>query len=227
MTATLDGDQAPDLTAAAGLLPDKGPGARCAEEGCPNVVPEGAHRLRQYCDEHSGAKEARKRERRQARQRSKTNTIRVDLGGKPAKGGTDAELEAVRKRATQMAQTAAAVVLMTTRDETDAMAIAAGAERWGAAVAGVAEYEPWLRKLAAGGEASGRVLAWLQLTIATGGIVVPILAHHDLLPPQMVQLLASNIMDTAGVPATPAEAAAYAAADAAFADFDAAAPPAA
>ena len=116
------------------------------------------------------------------------SSVRVDLNlGKPAKT-KDPALEAVEKRLSSIAGMMAVVVLLVGQPE-DAADIERARAQWAAAGAELAAYEPWLKKLAAGGEASERVLAWVKFATATGAMLVPILLRHDVLPAPLANLL--------------------------------------
>jgi hypothetical protein len=120
----------------------------------------------------------------------------VDLGGKAAAGkarhgAKPEQLAAVEARALQIAQLSAAVILMATAGphrEADAADIAMGAPAWAAAVKELAVYEPWVRKLAAGGEMSERAMAWVAVVMATAGIASPILVRHEIVSGRVTQL---------------------------------------
>ena len=124
--------------------------------------------------------------------------ILIDLSTetKGAKG-RDPALVAVEARAKQICQTVAALVLLAGQ-QGDALDIQNGADAWAAAVGNLAEHEEWLKKLAAGGEASARTLAWVQFAAATFAIALPILLRHDALPPK---ILAIATMFTSGAEA--------------------------
>ena len=74
------------------------------------------------------------------------------------------------------------------------------------AVRDLAEYEEWLRKLAAGGELTGRAMAWVNLALVLCAMLVPILLRHGALPENMAAML-GNIFATADQLATDAQAA--------------------
>lgn len=107
-------------------------------------------------------------------------TIQFNLGG-DGKGGKDPALDQVEKRAQQFITTAASLCLLVGLRE-DAADLAHGSEEWAHAVREVAEYEEWLRKLAAGGETTGRAIAWFNLSLATAALAVGPLLRHGVLP---------------------------------------------
>ena len=81
-----------------------------------------------------------------------------------------------------------------------------GAPAVAKAVRDLAEYEEWLRKLAAGGELTGRAMAWVNLALVLCAMLVPILLRHGALPENMAAML-GNIFATADQLATDAQAA--------------------
>jgi hypothetical protein len=167
------------------------PARICQYSGCENVIPATAHGRQIYCEDHKGGRERA------------PNSVKVQIGAsRPSPRGSakDKQLAAVEARAEQLATTVAALVLLAGQ-QNDAMAIQNGSKMWAQSVRGVAEYEEWLRKLAAGGETSGRAMAWLQLAIATASIVLPILINHGALPDNIADL-ASKFL--ASVPEQPA-----------------------
>ena len=156
----------------------------CQRPGCENPLPEGHNVMRKYCDEH------------QPRASKKTGKVKKDTpprvvvelgGGTPTKKGQDKELDAVEKRAKEIAQLIAAVILMAGQDE-DAADITKGTAGWAKSVRDLAEHEAWLRKLAAGGETSARTMAWVTFAIATVSMILPILLRHKALPENIAAL---------------------------------------
>ena len=155
--------------------------------------------FRKFCPEHAPARH-RKREQGPTR----PNTVTVNLGTKPTpKGG---EMALVEKRAAELMRTASALVLLM-GNPGDANVMAEGSEPWAKTVADLSEYEPWIKRLAAGGETSGRLLAWIRLLMATGAIVVPIAIAHGALPDNLAQL-AATMFDTGAALQVDASAAA-------------------
>jgi hypothetical protein len=133
-------------------------------------------------------------------------SVTINLGkDKPTK---DPVLDAVQERARQLANLCGMLVLGAGQAD-DAIDIINGAEAWSQAVRELAVYEAWLRKLAAGGEESGRALAWFTFVVATIGMVLPILLRHEVLPEKLAHSLktAMSLQETikSGTP-TPAPA---------------------
>ena len=173
------------LTAPADAGPAPLDGLVCEEPGCGrqfvNLAGLASHR-------NTHKPKAERAERPKADKAP--TSIHVNLGSKAAPR-KDAELAAVEARALQIAQTAAALVLLTTGSRPDAMAIQGGAEGWAKAVRELAVHEEWLRKLAAGGEPAGRMIAWVNFLMATGAIAVPIMLNHGWLPENVTAMAAS------------------------------------
>jgi hypothetical protein len=169
----------------------------CAQPGCENVVPAGSHIATKFCEEHRGRTARKHRARGDA-----PPQIAVQIGGgatktTKARGGAKAEeLAAVEERALQIVQIAAAFVMVATKpphNEADAADIAKGAPAVAAATKELAVYEPWVRKLAAGGEVSGRVTAWLGFVFALSTVASPILVRHEVIKGSMAEI-ASTIL---------------------------------
>lgn len=121
-------------------------------------------------------------------------SVTLNLGG-PAKatgkgGAKEAELAAVEARAVQLMKTVAALLLMAKYTD-DAMDVERGAVPIGQAVRELAVYEEWLRKLAAGGEMGGRMMAWVNLLLVVLAMAVPILVRHEVLPDNLAEIAAS------------------------------------
>lgn len=109
-------------------------------------------------------------------------SVVLNLGGDSKK--KDPDLEAVEARAKQLVGLIAALVLLAGQAD-DAVDLQKGSEAWAKTVAELAEYEPWLKKLAAGGEMAGRTAAWISLVVATAALALPILVRHEALPAQI------------------------------------------
>lgn len=158
------------------------PAKQCAYPGCsePALKREGNRgRPPTMCAEHAPVK----------RERVKPASVTVNIRPPASRvARAEKELAEVEARAHQLMQVAAALVLIIGH-EGDAQDMANGAEQWAKAVRGLAEHEAWVRKLAAGGEASARTIAWIQFAVATGAILVPILIRHKALPKGVSQAL--------------------------------------
>jgi hypothetical protein len=133
-------------------------------------------------------------------------SVTINLGkDKPTK---DPVLDAVEERARQLANLCGMLVLGAGQPD-DAIDIINGSEAWAKAVRELAVYEAWLRKLAAGGEESGRAIAWFTFVVATIGMILPILLRHEVLPEKLAHSFttAMSLQETikSGTP-TPASA---------------------
>lgn len=164
---------------------------QCKKPGCKNVftLKMGEHGQRRvYCDIHySGATKPPK-----DRKPGNLN-INVTMPKPSAKG--DPVLEAVERRANSIV-TFVAMGLYFAGQQEDAADITKGGPEWAKALAELSEYEPWIKKLAAGGEASERVMAWFKFAMATFGLMAPVLVRHDMLPEPL-----KNILNLAGIEA--------------------------
>jgi hypothetical protein len=117
-------------------------------------------------------------------------SVTINLGEK--KPTKDPVLDAVQERARQLANLCGMVVLTAGQPDRE-----------------LAVYEAWLRKLAAGGEESGRAIAWFTFIAATIGMILPILLRHEVLPERLAHSFktAMSLQETikSGTP-TPAPA---------------------
>lgn len=165
---------------------------QCKECGEPFNPP---HQASKYCDLHSTPEAARRRKKAQRtgpngdRAPHSVGDIHLNLNTPgPAKGSKkDAEIARVRERAKQLAGIIAMLVDISGH-EADAIDINNGADAWAGAVAQLAQYEDWLRRIAAGGEAGDRAMAWITLAMATIGMVLPILVRHEVLPAHLAAM---------------------------------------
>lgn len=145
------------------------------------LSPRGFGPKRKRCDEHLNKTPPgshRKKERA-------PTSINFNLPKAPGK--KDPALEAVERRAMWLAGMVSVAVLFLGQPE-DAADIERGRELWAKSVGELAEYEPWLKKLAAGGEGSARVMAWVKVGTATGAMLLPIFLRHDALPAFLANL---------------------------------------
>lgn len=219
MVDTLGTDAVPEAEPEA--QPD--PNRPCQLPECPNLLPVTAHPRRIYCDAHDGRSPERRRVRREWMRDHKPKgdrpppNLTLNVGG--GKGGKDkdtrggaqpGELDAVQRRALQIAQLTAAFILVGTKGpnrEADSLDIANGAEGWAGTVRELAVHEEWLRKLlATGGETSERAAAWGAFLLATAAIASPILVRHEVIKGGMADL-ASTILGNAQSLTTDADAA--------------------
>lgn len=128
-------------------------------------------------------------------------SININLGapaGRKSKADAkkDRDAATVEAKAAQLAQMIVIVLTMVQQGE-DATIVQNGAEQWAKAVGGLGPYEPWLVKLCEGGETAGRAMAWLTAILATLGIAVPVLIHHNLIPAGPLQQAFAGIAATA------------------------------
>lgn len=158
----------------------------CRAPGCTNIVPPEAHRLRRYCDEHFVRTEKRKL-RKKPRDRAPRN-IMVDLAPKGRNSKND-ELVKVEDRVKQLLGIVSGAVAMAGSLE-DAADIARHRDTVAAALKELARYEPWLRKLATGGEVGDRMMAWVAAILAILAMVIPIADRHGLIPGELRPMLA-------------------------------------
>jgi hypothetical protein len=148
-------------------------GRVCQDPRCENLIPEGSHPARKYCDEHFvGKGNSRKKER--------PPKLVVDLGGGKTRG-KDQRAADTAAGATAFANVIA-TVLSVSGDQVCSAAVAQGAAQWGAAVGELSKYQPWLSQFFAPVGGENQLGAWLGFMMATGAIALPVMAHHNLLP---------------------------------------------
>jgi hypothetical protein len=135
-------------------------------------------------------------------------SVRVDIrtGPSGAKGKGDPQLDAVERRAVQVANFVAMALFMA-QQQADAADVKRGADTWAESVRALAVHEDWLRNLlgSEGGDASERFLAWLQFAVATGGLLLPILIRHGAIPEAMLAFLSMADLPTPPAAAPPGE----------------------
>jgi hypothetical protein len=148
----------------------------------------GAHKYQSHGIKGAGAK------KKKAPADKPPTSVNINLGANKSTG-KDKDLAAVEERAKQLMQTVAALLLLT-GNQADSGDLARGADPWSKSVRELAQYEDWLRKLAAGGEMTGRAMAWINLTLVTLSIATPILVRHKVLPDNLAEL-ATNMFNIA------------------------------
>lgn len=157
-------------------------GRTCAEEGCTNLLPDGSHPARKYCDEHFQGRGGRTGRKAKGNNGEKAPRLVVDVGGARVKGGKGDQ----RARDTAAGAAAFANVIATgiamTGDDFCAGVIAGTAGQWGDAVGELSKYQPWLSTFFAPVGGDSQLGAWLGFMMVTGSIALPVLAHHGLLP---------------------------------------------
>jgi hypothetical protein len=205
---------AAEAAAAAEVEPDAGGRVRyCQLPQCPNTLPADAANARIYCDDHNGRTPERRKLRRDwlkdhgINPQDEPPRVAFEVGaaggkGKHARGAaTAAELAAVEQRAKQLTQGIAVLMLIGHKDDdkrkADAADILAGTPALAAATRELAVYEPWVRKLGAGGEVSERSMAWVGFGMAAAAIAMPILVRHEVIKGGMAEL-AGSILNDAG-----------------------------
>lgn len=157
------------------------PARPCQKEGCDSFVPFGAHMARKYCEAHYVGAGGKVRDARAKNE--KPPKLVVEMGGKASK-----KTDAKERQAAQTAEGAqafamfVATTLAVSGDEVCAGAITAGAPAWSQSVGELSKYQPWLTKFFAPVSGENQLGAWLGFILATGTMVLPVLAHHNLLP---------------------------------------------
>lgn len=171
--------------------PDVAPTLLCGFEGCGYTPPLaagsggeralGAHRYHAHGIKGQGKKKAR-------RDRApRSATININAAPRPNRAQAD------RAKSEEKVKGLLAVLAGTLNalgETTDAAIIQAHRETVAAALAQLAEYEPWLKKLLSGGKASDRMLAWVATVMALAAMLIPIADHHGLIPAELKRQLA-------------------------------------
>lgn len=188
MTDTLDGimagadpgggvpDDAGDAQNGDDFRPIPPNGRVCKTEGCDNLLPDGSAPARKYCEVHFvGAKGSAKPKA------EKAPKLVLEMGGKGRGGTKDARAEQTAQGATAFATLLSTGFVMA-GDNVCGGAIAAGAPAWGQAVGELSKYQPILSTLFAPAGGDNQFGAILGVLLTTGGMLLPVLAHHGMLP---------------------------------------------
>lgn len=182
-TAELEGNPEPPGEFSATLK-----GRTCKQKNpdgtlCGNPLPENSPPGRKYCEEHyvgNGGRAKRRREGRTGEKRPAS--VNVNVGGpRPTGGKKDQRARETAAGAEAFLKVAATGWAMTGDDICPA-SVSAGAPRWGEAVGELSKYQPWLANIFAPVGGDNQLGAWLGLLAASVPIVLPVLAHHNLLP---------------------------------------------
>lgn len=159
----------------------------CAAPGCENTFTVGSRGFaaqRKFCDEHKTTKKKDKAPR--------SVSVNVNTSSGRRGGGKDKEIEAVRAQAGQLL-TLVQIVLLSLGQPDDATDVGVHKQAVADAVAELARYEDWLRRLASGGETTARAMAWVGVVAAAVGMLVPILARHNVIPANLAQMVGSAV----------------------------------
>lgn len=154
----------------------------CAAEGCDNPLPEGSSHFRRYCDEHQPPKRERaaKPKPRRTTRRDTPPKVVLEIGAaKTTKAQAQkAKVEAGVSKYLKVIELGVQIA----GDPTCASSIKAGSPALASALAELAEYQPALAKFFLPSENAGQAAAWVAVAVAAGGIALPVMAHHGLLP---------------------------------------------
>ena len=151
----------------------------CLQEGCEETfnTPQrlGYHRWRAH-----GIKGTTPARKKKVRRDRPPTTVKIQVGAERT-GKSDA---AAKARVEQLVNMIAGSLAMAGNME-DAADIMRAREQFAACVIELAKYEPWLRRLLDGGQASGRVMAWVALSLTTLAMVIPIFNRHGWIPEEL------------------------------------------
>ncbi len=160
----------------------------CNEDECENFLPLDAHRFQRYCEVH--ARPARPKPGANKRTRTRRDAppkVVIDLGQRGAKASSPQTKKVENGAKAALGLIGVGVTMM--GDQVCGSAIAAGAADFGKALGELSKYQPIIAKIFAPASASDQAAAWLTVGMATLPILIPVLAHHKLLPAQVGMLL--------------------------------------
>ena len=127
-------------------------------------------------------------------------TVKIQVGAERA-GKSDA---AAKARVEQLVNMIAGSLAMAGQVE-DAADIMRAREQFCLCVIELAKYEPWLKRLLEGGQASGRIMAWVAMALATLGMVLPIFNRHGWVPDELKPAAMALVGQATTAPADAAE----------------------
>jgi hypothetical protein len=168
-------------------------GKPCAEDGCDDFVPPGAHNRQIYCEFHKVPKN------RKRVPRGDKAPINVTFGAAKTTGKS-----AEAQRAQRVAKGASSMIKMAgagfalAGDTTCAAAFVNGSESFGQAMADLSKYQPWIATIfAPAGEATGQASAWFAAALATAGIAIPVMSHHGMISDNIANKFAGVMTEVA------------------------------
>lgn len=163
----------------------------CANPECDTPLPITASNFQKYCDEHrpppksSGGKRGRPK-----RDVPPKIDFTVNLGAKPTTKAAKAQAEKDRiEKAASTLFGLVAVGVSTIGDEVCASALSQGAPALAKALADLSEFQPMIAKIFTPVSGSEQASAWLGVGLATLPIVIPVLAHHNMLPKSVASVI--------------------------------------
>ena len=169
----------------------------CAKPGCDLPLPakgeDGYHRLRKYCDQHQpssspGAAKRRMTNPAEPAPRSVTNNFVI----KPAPVKTTkpaADTAKVEEGATELLNLIPMVLAMF-GDDVCPPEIAKAVPLIAHQLAVLSKFHPALKKVFAGTESTGEMMAWLSLVVVISPVIVTVLAHHNLISGKIAERVA-------------------------------------
>jgi hypothetical protein len=181
-------------------------------ERCLNLLPEGHHPTRRYCEGHVKDGPLRRKADRARKRDIPPVTIKLGTGrvGRPTK--LEEDQQRVLDAATAWLGLIAGV-LEATGDDVCVEAIKKATPQISLQLALLAKFHPIIVKILAPVEASGEALIWIALLIAASPVVITILTHHNLIDEKtaqrmgMVAAMGSVVGSNAATAAEEAEAA--------------------
>ena len=170
----------------------------CAKPGCDLTLPEkgepGYHRLRKYCDAHqpSSSPGAAKRRMTNPDEPAPTRVVNNNFVIKPAPAKSTkatGDLAKVEEGATELLNLIPMVLAMF-GDDVCPPEIAKAVPLIAHQLAVLAKFHPALKKVFAGTESTGEMMAWLSLVVVISPVIVTVLAHHNLISGKIAERVA-------------------------------------
>lgn len=170
----------------------------CAKPGCDLPLPvkgeEGYHRLRKYCDAHqpSSSPGAAKRRMTNPNEPAPKTVVTNNFVIKPAPTKTtkpSGDIAKVEEGATELLNLIPMVLAMF-GDDVCPPEIAKAVPLIAHQLAVLSKFHPALKKVFAGTESTGEMMAWLSLVVVLSPVIVTILAHHNLISGKVAERVA-------------------------------------
>jgi hypothetical protein len=188
VTDTLDAEVGAETEPVAGLA--------CDQPGC-DFVGETAQRVGYHKWRAHGIKKPPRPKRKPARDKA-PRSVTVNLGAPKTTRKGDQELAAVEARVRQLLNLVSGALVMAGQLE-DAGDVQRNRDSVAAALKELARYEPWLKKLAQGGEMGDRAMAWVAAIMAIAAMLIPICDRRGWIPEQVRPMLVQTFSAPVGV----------------------------
>ena len=170
------------------------PVSTCQRPGCDVPLPAegeaGYHRMRKYCDAHQPKKKPKLvPDDGEPVPPRVTNNVTVNL---PKVKTSKADTEAAKVAAGAEAMLGLIPLVMTmVGDDVCPASISAAVPSIAAQLGELSKFHPVLRKVFAGGEGTGEVVAWIGLSVALVPVLLVVLVHHGLISTKVADRLSA------------------------------------